>query len=806
MKKALPVLLCLVFFFLKSSYAQTGEVSGTVTEQGTNEPIFAAAVRYEKGKGIGTDAIGKFKLTLPAGEYEFAISSIGYKTEKRKVTVKAGENQKLDIALTSAAFKLNEVVTVSQYKKNASTETVSTAVVTKELIKNTNSQDVGEAISRTPGVLVQDGQISMRGGSSYSYGVGSRTTLLVDGLELSSADLGQTQNTLAPLENVKQIEVIKGAASVIYGSSALNGVVNIITDWPSDEKPKTEIETNFGVSDNPSDLRRKWWKSAPPFFGSLNITHARRIKDLQLLAGGNITFISSHLQGDNAWRLRAFFKTRYIDPKHAGLSYGVNGSFQIERADQFFISRDLDSLAMVPAANSNSDYNKVVIDPHLFYSNIKGHNYRFQARYVNIFRAGNGVDINAVSHGLIINNQYQYRFKDKLLIITAGLPFNMGYSQSNLYAKSGKHFNFSWAAYVQAEVNYKILSLQAGLRYEIAGLDTSITYGFQAERKRKDGTYKTLNLPLFRAGINIQASKSTNIRASWGQGFRIPTIAEKYIAQLFVAGVNIVPNDTLRTERAWNFEIGIQQGVQVKQWKLGIDFAFFWQEYKNFVQYNIGFWPNAYSNGQQIFPDSMEVIPGQVLGPRAVNVEASRNAGYEIGVMSAGKIGPVGINLTAGYTYNFPAKKDNNTGDSHYSTKEYFRDFFVYNGKRISIDDTASRVLAYSIRHMFRADLELTYWKAYLGTTFYYTSTPEKVPDFFKTVALFIFKDVNALEKYLAKHGNGDFAMDIRAGVKVNDRFTMGFIVKNVTNTFYMLRPGRPEPLRTFTFQFRYNF
>ncbi|HLP18921.1 MAG TPA: TonB-dependent receptor [Chitinophagales bacterium] len=806
MKKALPALLCFVFVLFKTGYAQTGDILGTVTDIESKEPIASVAVRCEKQKNTITDAVGKYKISLPAGEYELRFSSIGFKAEKRTVTVVAGETQTLNVQLNSAVFKLNEVVTVSQYKKNAATETVSTAVVTRDQIKNTNSQDVGEAISKTPGVLVQDGQISIRGGSSFSYGVGSRTTLLVDGLDLSSADLGQTQNTLAPLENAKQIEVIKGASSVIYGSSALNGVVNIITDWPTEEKPKTEIETNFGVSDKPKDRRLQWWSSAPPFFGSLNVTHARRIKDLQLLVGGNITYNSSHLQNDNTWRMRGFIKTRYIHPKIAGLTFGANASVMLERADQFFISRDLDSLSLVPSASSSSEYNKITIDPHVTYSNIKGHNYKLMMRYINIWRPGAGDDIDAVSHGLIVNNQYQYRFKEKLLIITAGIPFSMGYSQSNLYQNSGKHFNFNWAAYLQAEVNYKILSLQAGLRYEIAGLDTSMTFGFPAEVKRKDGTYKTLSLPIFRAGLNIQASKSTNIRASWGQGFRIPTIGEKYIAQPFVAGVNIVPNDTLKTERAWNFELGISQGVQVKDWKLGIDLAFFWQEYKNFVEYQVGFWPNAYSNGQPIFNDSLEVIPGQVLGPRALNVDAARVAGYEIAVLSTGKIGPVGINLTAGYTYNFPTRKDNYTGDAHYTTKEYMRDFFVYNGKRVATDDTASRILAYRFRHLFRADVELTYWKAYLGATFYYTSTPERVPEFFKTVALFIFKDVNALEKYLDKHGNGDFAMDIRAGVKVNDRFRMGFIVKNVTNNLYSLRPGRPEPLRTFTFQFRYNF
>lgn len=787
--------------FAVSSFAQNAEVSGTIKDVETKDPIPGASIRYEKKQGTVADAVGKYTLSLPAGEYELVYTSIGYKTEKKKITLKTGEKLKLDINLKSDVFKMNEVVTVSQYKKNSAKETVSTSVMTKEQIKNTNSNDIGEVVNKTPGVLVQDGQISIRGGSSYSYGVGSRTTLLVDGLELSSADLGQTQNSFVPLENVKQVEVIKGASSVIYGSSALNGIVNVITDWPTEADPKTEIESNFGVYDQPKDKRMKWWDATPPFFGSLNITHQRRIKDLQFMTGGNISYNRSYLQGDDFWRLRLFVKTRYIDPKHAGLNYGANASFQIERADQFFLSGDLDSLFLVPAASSSSEYNKTTIDPFLNYSSLKGHNYRFQARYINIFRNGNGTDIDAVSHGLIVNNQYQYRLRN-LFILTLGMPFNMGYSQSNLYARSGKHFNFNWAVYAQGEINYKILSLQAGFRYEIAGLDTNYNFGLPINSK---GGSKQIGIPVFRAGMNIQASKSTNIRLSWGQGYRVPSIAEKYIAQPFVAGVNIVPNDTLKTETGWSMEVGIQQGIQIKEWKLGIDLSFFWQEYKNFIEYQVAFWPNYYSNGDKIFVDSLESLPGQVLGPRALNVENARIGGYEIGLLSSGKIGPVGIKLNAGYTYNFPGKKGNLNDSTKYSTAQFLRDMFVYNGKRVEGAET-DKILSYRIRHLFRGDIELSYWKAYLGATFYYASTPEKVPTFFKTVALFIFKDANALEKYIAKHGNGDFAMDIRAGIKVNDHVSMGFIVKNLTNHLYSLRPGRPEPLRSYTLQFRYNF
>lgn len=94
----------------------------------------------------------------------------------------------------------------------------------------------------------------------------------------------------------------------------------------------------------------------------------------------------------------------------------------------------------------------------------------------------------------------------------------------------------------------------------------------------------------------------------------------------------------------------------------------------------------------------------------------------------------------------------------------------------------------------------------YVGATFYYGSMPEKIPQLFKVASSFIFGDINALDNYMEQHKHGDYAVDIRAGIDVTKNIKLGFIVKNVANRYYSLRPGKPEPMRNFTFQFRYNF
>ncbi|MCS6933951.1 MAG: TonB-dependent receptor [Chitinophagales bacterium] len=787
-------------------FSQSAELSGKVTDAQTLEPLQGATVKIDKVKGGITDASGRFKIPLQPGEYDLAVSFIGFKTYKEKIILKEGDKKQLSISLEPSAIQVNAVVTVSAYKKNVAKETVTTEVLSARQIQNTNSNDLGEVVQKSPGVLVQDGQISIRGGSSYSYGVGTRTAVLVDGLQMQSADLGEAQNKMVPLSNVKQVEVIKGASSVVYGSSALNGVVNVVTQWPADYEPKTAVELNFGFYDNPPRGINKWWQGAPsPVYGIVNFNYQQRIKQFQLVAAANITRTDGYLELSGELREQILFKMRYLHPKIEGLNFGLNGSFQHETSDRFFISRGIDSLSLYRKSGSDDVYYRTSVDPFVSYTHAKGHRITSNFRIMHIFRPGNPPDPDANSIQFISDNQYQYKWKN-LLIFTGGIPFTIGLSRSNLYP--GTRLNFTTALYGQLELNYKIVSLQGGLRYEIAQVDTDRTIGYPIRSnfdKNKPG------LPVFRTGINVQAAKATFLRMSWGQGYRIPSIAEKYISNDFISGLFVIPNDTLKAETGWSLEIGLKQGIQIGKWMAYLDGAFYWQEYRRFIEFQVGTWANQYSNGAPIFPDSLEFpFPGTglLLGLKALNVENARIAGYEIGMAGNGSIGPVGIQLLSGYTYTWPGKDERDTsGRPTYPISEFIVDMFKYNFKRVAIDnpDTA-KLLHYRLRHLFRTDVEITYKNFYIGGTFNFATVPEKIPPLFKAASNILFGDIYAVDKYLQKHIPGDFFFDLRAGANLNEHFKIGFIVKNFTNRIYALRPGKIEPLRSYTLQLRYTF
>ena len=154
------------------------------------------------------------------------------------------------ILLTSITFgQVQDTTKVT----NLNEVTVSMEVLKPSLIENKSLQSIENAVDQVPGVNVIDGQANIRGGAGFSYGAGSRVLVMVDEMPMLTADAGDVKWTFLPVENCEQIEVIKGASSALFGSSAINGVINFRTAYAKDE-PETKINFYGGVYDKP---RRK---------------------------------------------------------------------------------------------------------------------------------------------------------------------------------------------------------------------------------------------------------------------------------------------------------------------------------------------------------------------------------------------------------------------------------------------------------------------------------------------------------------------------------------------------------------------
>lgn len=780
----------LLISLLAPLYGQQATVKGTVKDSKNGETLPGATILVD-GKGVtSTSGDGKFEVSLTPGPHRITATYAGYENSSTTVNLKADEVKVIDLSLVSVSHELTTtVVTGSRYEKDVRLETVSIEVVGPELMNRTNSIDVAEVLNKVPGVNIVDGQASIRGGSGFAYGVGTRVSVLVDGLPLIAADQMNVDWQYLPLENVQQIEVIKGSSSVLYGSGSLNGIISVLTDWPKD-KPSTTISPYSFIYSDPPRIETRWWNPyEQPFGTGLYFKHSRQIKtNADLVVGGNYHFERSYLENNGKLRGRLNFKFRYRHPKIKGLAFGVNGNFMYERSGRFFLWKNSDVDILRMQSGSDDKYYYFQIDPNLKYADKKGNKHSVNMRYYRKFRYGNAPDINTVANIFLLDYQYQRRFFKNMFTITTGATGTYGWVQSSIFLDSlqvdtsgqpKKHFTtYTGALFAQLEFSYKRLNLLGGVRFELSGADSMVV----------------TSIPVFRAGINFKASKSTFLRLSWGQSYRVPSLAERFVGAEIFPGFSVIPNFDLMPESGWSAEIGVKQGFRIgKNWGALADFSIFWMEYTNMIQYNIGIWP----------PDTQPPSP-QYLGFKPFNISQARIAGFELTLTGKGKIGPIEVLPQIGYTYTYPA--DLSSTPSQRDVGNFLNNMFSTFGQNLLSTPRDTLLLAFRNRHTFRGNLDLLWNNIGIGTTIYYSTFIEKIDPNLLYLEIAI---PGFITPYIDSRAdrNGDFMLDLRASYNIEKLHTkISFVVKNVTNLEYAGRPGMLSPLRSFNLRFDFSF
>jgi len=757
-KNVLLVLISCVLYSL--SFAQKATLRGVVTDAKSGQPVFGVNVMLGKGRGVSTGPNGGYEIRLDTGTYNVTVSFLGYETQKFTLQVKGTEQIVKDIVLQEEGRLMKmTVVSSSRYEKNIAEETVSIDVISPTVIKNTNAIDLADAVIRSPGVNVVDGQAQIRAGTGFSYGAGSRVQMLVDDIPMLSPDMQGVYWRFMPIELAENVEVIKGASSVFYGSSALNGIIHLRTGWGRSE-PETNFTLFTGVTGNPRDKKARWWnKVSQPFFGGLSFSHRNKFaKDrLDFVAGGNINLERSFLQDNDQNRYRLSFKTRYHSKKKPDLYYGINVNGMYERSGRFFLWQNSREGAYKISQGSDDVYYFLTIDPHLDYSDNKGNVHTVRGRYYRTYRFGTETTPNSISNSVYLDYTYKKVF-NSMFTLTAGTNGNYGWMQSNLYP--GRRQTIFAAGFTQLEFKYKRFSINAGGRVEYNQIDTT--------------QFKVV--PVFRAGANFRAAKATFLRASWGQGYRVPSVVEKFL-EADLSGVELRPNDTLQAERGWNAELGVKQGIKIKEWLGYFDLALFWQENRNMIEYNLMF-----------------DASGPFLKP--LNVSRARIAGFELSLAGSGKIGKFPLRFLGGYTYAYAGDLQN--APSQRDLGVYLSNMFGNFAKALPFGDTL--ILKYRNRHTFRGDLEMDLGKFTLGTTVNYTS-------FFENVDPILAALFDVQNYYLDRIGKrkGDLVIDARVAWQLSSRARVSFLVKNLTNLDYANRPGMMNSPRSYTLQFRFS-
>lgn len=767
MKGAVVALVC--FVLAVPTIAQT--IAGKVVDERTGETLIGVNVVISEGVGTVTDLNGRYEIKGNEGANVLSFTFIGYKKVEKSINLTKGQIASLDVRMQQDSKELDlVVVTGSQYEKKINEEMVTIDVVKNYLFENTNAPDLKAAIDKVPGVTILDGQASIRGGSGYSYGVGSRVQMVVDDMPLLSGDLADIHWSYVPIEVSEQIEVVKGAASSMYGSGALNGVIHMRTGW-ADEKPETDVRTYFGFYNNPRFEGARWWnQSESPILAGAFISHRQRFGNLDLVVGSHISSDMTYLDRGHRQIGRFNFKTRYRDKKIKGLTYGIGGNVQYQQSGRFIMWENDTSGAYKPLSGTASEdkYYFVNIDPNISYVSEKWGAHNLRMRYFQVARHGSDGVLTAASNVMYADYRFQKEFKYRFHLI-AGASFSHTWSTSSLYPDLTL-VSENPALYAQVEKKLgKSINLLFGVRdewYIIHGLGTETTN------------------PIFRGGVNVQAAKKTNIRGSFGQSFRFASLAERYLTANLGEVIKIVANNDLKSERGWSAELGVKQGFAINKWNAYFDFALFWMEMRDMIEY------------------SPVLLPEGGFGFKAFNLSNARVAGFEVSLMGDGRIGPVPFRIYGGYTYNYPGDLDADTAQRNVGV--FLQNMFQSINKPDSLGNYIdslrynSRFLKYRVRNVFKADLEMDYGRFTLGATLAYNSYMDRIDGYFNLI-------IPGLSNYRKLHDNGVWVLDMRLTFRATKRSSFTVVAKNLTNEFYALRPGVMEAPRSFTIQYRLN-
>jgi len=782
MIRTVKYMLTAGFFYSCQLYSQTaGVVKGMVKDPQRNEALPGATVIIDKSNGASTDVEGMFLLKAEAGTHELRCELIGYQSYTQTVTVTAGDTTRLTLTLQPDKGNqlLDEVViSAGKFEQKLSDITVSMEVIKPALIENKNTTSLDIIMNQVPGVTVADGQASIRGGSGFSYGAGSRVLLLVDEMPMLSADANDIKWNYLPLENLEQVEVIKGAASALFGSSALNGAINLRTAYAKD-KPITKVTAFAGSYDAPRNLSYKWWKGTSRFQEGVNVSHAQKFNNLDLVLGGHVYNDDGYRYLETEQRARFNVNLRYnFQGKLRGLALGVNTNMMQTRGGLFFLWQNADSVYVPQGLDiQRYDNKRFNIDPYLNYFFKKGGKLSLRTRYFltdNKNNKGQGARAELYYSEL----QYQKRFR-KNFTLTGGLVL----MQQQVLGDSlyGRHTGLNYAGYLQLDKKFGKLTTSLGLRGEYYKVDTAYTRGYISP--------KINNLPfqpVLRAGLNYQAFEYTFIRASFGQGYRFPSIAEKYIATS-VSALKIYPNYNLQPERGWSAEIGIKQGFGIAGFKGFLDVAGFWTEYQDMVEFVF----DIYGPKTGFFGNDFNYA-----GFKSQNIGRARINGIDVTVTGTGKIGPVNVSLLTGYTFTNPIDPD-------------------YDPLKDTLGLPNTNILKYRNRHLFKNDIQLDYKKFSLGFSTRYFSFMENVDRRFTQSILHeygaTFDEIPStyvlpgLREYREEHHTGTWIHDLRASYQAMRLLKVSFIVNNVFNVEYMARPGDVRPPRMFILQLAFK-
>ncbi len=571
-------------FVWENLYSQnepSSRITGQVVEAKSGDPVPGANVLL-LGTIMGTaaDYQGQFTIvSISPGTYTIMVSAIGYKKEERKIQIAVGEKIHLIFRLEETVLLMDGIaVTANRYQQALDKLSTSMNLIPSQEITNRNIVSADHALRYVPGVnTLEGGQVSIRGSSGFNFGMGSRVLVLLNGNPVMTGDNWSINWYAIPTSNIKQIEVMKGSGSALYGSSAMGGVINIITEVPENES-HVYLRTYTGFYNHPSYKEWRWTDKRNHYEGtSLDIsTH---VGPISTLISSNYQTTTGYKENDDH-QIFNFMTTLgyHFTPN---LYFNLMTSYGRNTGGFFIYWKDLNH----PYHNGSDPYGyrtrTTIKNTYIYPSLTYVMSQRFFLSLRGRINQGSTVDLkqsknetesqtekvfrssSVNTRGIEIQANYQVHPRG-ILIIGSDLQGDLVESIQYDHAEVLKR---SYFAQFEQEF-WDILRTTVGTRYDWESV------------RWKDTTEVAVGELSNKFGLNLALLKGTHLRFSIGEGFRAPAVGERFVSTE-TGALLVYPNPDLQSEKSISLEVGL---IQYFSSSMMLDMALFYTKYDNLIE------------------------------------------------------------------------------------------------------------------------------------------------------------------------------------------------------------------------------
>ena len=512
MKRIFSALVAALCMMLSAGASNTDtHIYGHIIDKATGEHLpYIVVVLKGTTIGVSTDNTGHYLMRdIPEGTYTIEVAAIGYKTERREITVKKGISYEMNFMLEEDLIQIEGVIvsaTRSETTRRMSPTLVN--VVGMDVYDKTNSTTVAQGLSFQPGVRVENNcqncgfqQVRINGLD------GQYTQILIDSRPVFSALAGVYGIEQLPANMVDRVEVMRGGGSALFGSSAIAGTINIITKEP--------VRNSASISHTATSIG-----GSSAFHNTTDINASIVSEDNKLglaIFGQNTSKDAWDANGDG------FTELSKISGQTAGFrGYVKTGLYSKITAEYHHLEefrRGGDNINLPPHEAMIAEQTKHGINTgglkFDWFSKDQKHRLNAFASVQHINREsyyGAGMDPNAYGKTLDLTwvggVQYVHKFEDCIFMpsdLTAGLEYNEDYLRDNMwgYGRQTDQTVRIASAYAQNEWKNEKWGILVGGRLDKHNLMGGLIFS-----------------P--RANIRYNPTENINFRASYSYGFRAP--------------------------------------------------------------------------------------------------------------------------------------------------------------------------------------------------------------------------------------------------------------------------------------------